>query len=91
MEINQVIIFFFEFMLINNFFFKTFSIFFVSRPPYLKSDGFSKRFNIVDSTPILLFPPFKIYLILEPNSSFTSDGLTELNLDDIFALGAATG
>ena len=25
------------------------------------------------------------------NSSFTSDGLTELNLEDIFALGAATG
>jgi len=32
-----------------------------------------------------------MYFIFEPNSSFTSDGLTELNLEDIFALGAATG
>ena len=56
----------------------------VSRPPYLKSEGLSKRFSIVDSTPILLLPPFKTYLIFEPNSSFTSDALTELSIVDIF-------
>ena len=47
--------------------------------------------KIVDSIPILLFPPSKIYFIFSPNSSFTSAGLTELNLEDIFALGAAKG
>ena len=36
-------------------------------------------------------PPFKIYLIFFPKSSFTSDGDTELSLEDILALGAAKG
>ena len=53
--------------------------------------GLLKRLIIVDSTPIWHLPPSKTYLILDPNSSFTSDALTELNLVDIFALGAASG
>jgi len=44
---------------------------------------------MVDSIPILDFPPSKIYATLFPNSSSTSVFLTELNLEDIFALGAA--
>ena len=46
---------------------------------------------IVDSTPILHLPPFNTYLIFDPNSSLTSEACTELNLVDIFALGAASG
>ena len=55
------------------------------------SIGFFIRLTIVDSTPILHFPPSSIYLIFVPNSSVTSEACTELNLVDIFALGAASG
>ena len=41
--------------------------------------------------PILHLPPSRINLILFPNSSLTSDAFTELNLVEIFALGAANG
>ena len=46
---------------------------------------------MVDSIPILLLPPLTIYLIFFLNSSLTSETLTGLNLDEIFALGAARG
>jgi len=46
---------------------------------------------IVDSTPILQTPPFKINFIFLPNSSLTSSAFTALNLEEILALGAATG
>ena len=46
---------------------------------------------ILDSTPILQIPPFKINFILLPNSSLTSAAFTALNLEEILALGAATG
>ena len=46
---------------------------------------------MVDSKPILHLPPSKINLILFLNSSTTSFAEVGLNLDDIFALGAARG
>src|SRR6056300_650705 len=84
-------IFFFEAVLTKTFLFNNFFIFKISNPPYLSIVGLSKRLTIVDSKPILHFPPSKIYLIFDPNSSITSEALTELNLVDIFALGAANG
>ena len=47
--------------------------------------------TIVDSSPILVFPPSRINLILFPNSSLTSSNFTGLNLVEMFALGAAYG
>jgi len=78
--------FFFVLFLIITFFFNTFSISRISNPPNLSNVGLFKRLMIVDSTPILHFPPSKTYLIFDPNSSITSNASTELNLEDIFAL-----
>ena len=46
---------------------------------------------IVDSIPISHLPPSRTNLTFFPNSSLTSDAFTELNLVEIFALGAANG
>ena len=54
-------------------------------------DGFPVKSIIVDSIPILHFPPSNIILIFFPNSSKTSFAQVELNLVEIFALGAAKG
>ena len=53
--------------------------------------GLPTRLTIVDSMPIAHVPPSKIYLILLPNSSFTSLTLTALIFVAILALGAANG
>ena len=45
----------------------------------------------MDSRPIDDLPPSSIYLIFFPKSSLTSEELTALILEDIFALGAAKG
>ena len=60
-------------------------------PPGLKIEILSVKSTIVDSSPILVFPPSRINFILLPNSSLTSLGFTELNFVEIFALGAANG
>ena len=60
-------------------------------PPGLKMEILSVKSTIVDSSPILVFPPLRINLILFPNSSFTSAVVTGLNFEEIFALGAANG
>ena len=59
--------------------------------PGLKIDGFPVRSIIVDSSPILHWPPSSINLILFPNSSKTSLAEVGLNFDEMFALGAASG
>ena len=59
--------------------------------PGLKIFGFLVRSIIVDSRPIRLLPPSKINLILLLNSSATSLEEVGLSLEDIFALGAASG
>ena len=84
-------IFLFGFVLISIFLIKAFFILETSKPPNLSILGLFTRSIIVDSSPILHFPPSKIYLILSPKSSLTSDACTALNLVEIFALGAATG
>ena len=53
--------------------------------------GSSVKSIIVDSKPILHWPPSSINLILPPNSSLTSLAHVGLSLDEIFALGAARG
>ena len=78
-------------MFIEIFFFIIFWILPTSRPPNLKIFGFFLRSIIVDSTPTDDFPPSRIYLILFPKSSFTSEEVTALTLEEIFALGAAIG
>ena len=70
---------------------KIFWIFKISRPPNLSIDGLPVRLTIVDSIPIAHVPPSKMYLILLPNSSFTSFALTALTFVVILALGAANG
>ena len=59
--------------------------------PGLNIFGLLVKSIIVDSKPILLFPPSKINLILFLNSSTTSFDEVGLSLEDIFALGAARG
>ncbi len=63
----------------------------MSRPPNLNIVGFPMRLIIVDSMPIELLPPSKIYLILLPNSSSTSLASTALIFVVMLALGAAKG
>ena len=60
-------------MSITILFLNIFSIFEISSPPNLNIIGLAVRLIIVDSTPIWHLPPFKIYLIFDPNSSITSD------------------
>ena len=81
----------FELILIPIFLPKTFSIFETFKPPNLNMVGLLVRWIIVDSNPILHFPPSKINFIPSPNSSFTSLAWTALSLVEIFALGAAKG
>ena len=59
--------------------------------PGLKIEGFPVKSTIVDSRPILHWPPSSINLILFPNSSNTSFADVGLSFDEIFALGAASG
>ena len=63
----------------------------ISKPPNLKIFGFFLRSIIVDSTPIDDFPPSSMYFIFFPKSSLTSEEVTALTLEEIFALGAAIG
>ena len=62
-----------------------------SKPPNLNIFGLPLRSIIVDSSPIVDFPPSRIYLIFFPKSSLTSAELTALTFDDKLALGAAKG
>ena len=88
---DQKLFFFFGFKLRLIFFPRIFFIFETSKPPNLNIEGLLVRLIIVDSNPILHFPPSNIYFILEPNSSLTSVACTALNPVEIFALGAANG
>jgi len=68
-----------------------FLIFIISVPPNLNISGLFIRLTIVDSRPISELPPSRINLIFFPNSSITSFFDTGLILDEILALGAASG
>ena len=59
--------------------------------PGLNIFGLFVKSIIVDSNPILLLPPSNINLILFLNSSTTSFDEVGLSLENIFALGAASG
>ena len=59
--------------------------------PCLKIVGLPVKSTIVDSNPILHWPPSSINLTWFPNSSTTSLAQVGLSLDEIFALGAARG
>ena len=78
-------------MLVIIFFFNIFLIFSAVIIPGLKIVGVFVKSIIVDSKPILHCPPSSINLIFLPNSSTTSLADVGLNLDEIFALGAANG
>ena len=78
-------------MLIKIFFPKILYIFLEVIDPCLNIVGDPVRSIIVDSRPILHLPPLRINLTLLLNSSITSYAEVGLNLDDIFALGAAKG
>ena len=82
---------FLDLFLINICFFIILLIFETLKPPSLNIDALSVRLIIVDSTPIEHLPPLSIYFNFFPNSSFTSEGCTELSFEEIFALGAAKG
>ena len=64
---------------------------FTSKPPNLKIFGCFRKSMIVDSIPIFDFPPSSIYFNFFPKSSLTSEEVTALTFEEIFALGAAIG
>ena len=82
---------FFPFLLIFIFFLKIIPIFSGVIDPGLNILGLVVKSIMVDSNPISLLPPSKINLILFLNSSTTSFDEVGLSLEDILALGAASG
>ena len=80
-----------DFFLIITFLFNILKIWLAEIAPCLKIVGLTVKSTIVDSNPILQRPPSSIKLTLLPNSSTTSLAQVGLNLEEIFALGAARG